>query len=130
MRVGTVCFIAEKNQVLLFLIKYPDGTKRWNGIGGFVDRNETPEESLIRETKEEINIILENQHIKEVKRVNYPEKNLQLIVYLCNSWQGELKLLDQSIKEYKWFSLDEIPYHTMWPDNIEWLPKILLGNTI
>jgi len=25
----------------------------------------------------------------------------------------------------KWFDLNEIPYSEMWPDDIEWLPRVL-----
>jgi len=55
-RTGTVCFIIKEDKVLLALIEYSPIDKKWNGIGGFVEKGETPEDAVIREVKEEIDI--------------------------------------------------------------------------
>jgi hypothetical protein len=30
----------------------------------------------------------------------------------------------------RWFSLSEIPYDHMWPDDIHWLPQMLAGKKL
>jgi hypothetical protein len=30
----------------------------------------------------------------------------------------------------QWFSIDAVPYDTMWPDDIYWLPKVLDGKLV
>ncbi len=60
---ASIIFVNDKNQVLLFLrddkpeIPYPN---MWDVLGGHVDQDETPEECIIRETKEEIDFELKD----------------------------------------------------------------------
>jgi len=30
----------------------------------------------------------------------------------------------------KWFKISDIPYESMWPDDIFWLPKVLTGKKV
>jgi len=32
--------------------------------------------------------------------------------------------------ELKWFSIEEITYRQMWPDDVYWLPKIIDGKKV
>ena len=63
-RKGTsIVFVNDKNQVLLFLrddkpdIPYPN---MWDVPGGHIEPDETPEECIIREMKEEMDIDLKD----------------------------------------------------------------------
>jgi len=62
-RIAAIIFENDKGEFLLALrdnkpsIPFPD---HWDLIGGHVEADETPEEALIREVKEELDIDLEN----------------------------------------------------------------------
>ena len=121
-KVGTVCFIVENSQVLLALIEYSPGDRKWNGIGGFVEENELPEEAVVREIREETFIEVNKKDLIRVKELDL---DIHLVVFKANKWSGELKIKDESLKELKWFKFDEIPYNQMHENNDKWVPEIL-----
>ncbi|MBM3910264.1 MAG: NUDIX domain-containing protein [Thaumarchaeota archaeon] len=51
---GTVLFIKEADKNLFLLLHYPTG--HWDFVKGKIENNESPEQTVIRETKEETGI--------------------------------------------------------------------------
>jgi 8-oxo-dGTP pyrophosphatase MutT (NUDIX family) len=51
---GTVLFIEEDKENLFLLLHYPTG--HWDFVKGKIENNESPEQAVIRETKEETGI--------------------------------------------------------------------------
>ena len=49
-------------------------------------------------------------------------------VYFADSWDGEPKESEEM--NPKWFSINEIPFQDMWPDDIFWLPEVMKGNLL
>ncbi|MCQ6559295.1 NUDIX hydrolase [Paenibacillus mendelii] len=49
----TICFIRQGNHVLLLNRESPSWMGCWNGVGGKIERDETPRQSMIREIVEE-----------------------------------------------------------------------------
>jgi len=120
-RVGTGCFIVQDRKILLALIEYSPNDKKWNGIGGYVEENETPEDAAIREFNEETFIKINKEDLTKVKEV---DSDIKLIVFKTDKWSGELKIKDPSIKEFKWFSFDNIPYFQMLEGDSNWIPEL------
>lgn len=67
----------------------------WEFPGGKLELGETPEQALVRELKEELDItavqiepLLQLQH-------DYPDKRVQLYVFSVLSWQGEVRSQEQ-----------------------------------
>ncbi|MCA9351632.1 NUDIX domain-containing protein [Patescibacteria group bacterium] len=59
--------------------------------------------------------------------LNYSEKPsfaMKVFIYVLNGFEGELGDSDE-IKDPQSFSLDEVPYDQMLPDNILFLPQVL-----
>lgn len=125
-RIATVCFIVEDNKILLALIEYSSNIRKWNGIGGFVEKNESPEQAVVREIEEETFIKVNKE---DLKRVGELDLDVNLIVFRTSRWSGELKIKDPSLKELKWFEFDEIPYNQMIEGNSTWIPEIILSST-
>jgi NADH pyrophosphatase NudC (nudix superfamily) len=121
-RVGVVCFIVKDNKILLAKIQYSLNDQKWNGIGGYIDNVESPEDAVVREFSEETFIKINKDDLIKVKEL---EMEIKLIVFKTNKWSGELNIKDASIKELKWFNFDEIPYKEMFADNKDWLPELL-----
>ncbi len=60
----TICFIKQGDKILLLNREKPSWMGMWNGVGGKLERNESPRESIIREIKEETGIVLDTVHFK------------------------------------------------------------------
>jgi len=125
MRIGTVCFLIKEHEVLLILIEYSPTNRKWTGIGGVVDEGESLEDAIVRETQEESYLEIKKESLKKVAELNY--EDLQLYVFLSDKWSGELKAKEPSLKEFQWFSINDLPFSKMHPDNDKWLPQILKG---
>ncbi len=120
-RVGAVCFIIDDEKILLALIEYSTEDRKWNGIGGFVEEGEAPEDAVVREIGEETFIKVDKKDLIKVKELYL---DIHLIVYRTNKWSGELRIKDNSLKELKWFFRNEIPIHQMHDGNEEWILEL------
>ena len=128
----TLCLLKRDNQILLAMKKRGFGEGRYNGVGGKLEEGETPEEAMLRETKEEIGITP-----TEYEKVGFLEfdeyykgKKMKVAfhLYLTYKWIGEPTESDEMKPE--WFNIDSIPYDKMFPDDKYWLPLILDGKKI
>lgn len=120
---GTVCFIVDKNKVLLAKIQYPNGEYLWNGIGGVVDSHETPVQAVVREISEEIQLVVCEQDVEEKMVIRID--GLELHIFIAKKWSGNLEIIDPTIKRLKWFEYDKVPYKNMHKNNDKWLPQLL-----
>jgi 8-oxo-dGTP pyrophosphatase MutT (NUDIX family) len=118
-------------EVCLAMKKRSFGKGRWNGVGGKVLPGESIESAALRETTEEIGILV--QEYKKVAELDFsfkfkPEWNQVTHVYLIESWDGEP--IESEEMRPQWYTLDSIPFENMWPDDTFWLPKVLDGEMI
>jgi len=49
----TLCFLVNKDQILMLHRRFPPNQGLWNGVGGHIDPGETPRQAVIREVSEE-----------------------------------------------------------------------------
>jgi 8-oxo-dGTP diphosphatase len=56
----TVCFLTRDDHVLMLLRNKPPNQGLWNGVGGRIERGESPLESVLREVQEETGFSLAN----------------------------------------------------------------------
>lgn len=60
----TVCFIKNKNEILMLNREKPPIMGVWNGVGGKIEKGESPDESALREVFEETDIRVDNYFSK------------------------------------------------------------------
>lgn len=131
---ATLLFLIKDRKILLALKKKGFGRGFWNGVGGKIEPNETPRSAAIRETQEEI--LVTPKDFKKVAALNFVFAKTdstdvwmeKVLVYLCNNWEG--KPSETKEMKPKWFNFSDIPYSKMWPDDIIWLPRVLVGKKI
>ena len=132
----TLLFLIKKtgdkiSHVCLAMKKRRFGAGRWNGTGGKVEGSESVEDAVMRETQEEIGVVVKN--FKKIAELNFtfPHKkewNQVTHVYFCEEWEGEP--IETEEMNPKWFEVDTLPFPQMWPDDIFWLPEVLRGRLV
>lgn len=131
-KICTLLFLRQDDTILLAMKKRGFGADRYNGVGGKVDSGETIEQALVRECQEEIEVTpLAYTKVAELDFLqvegNTPWR-MYVHVYLCTEWQGTPKETEEMAP--RWFTLGDIPYDSMWQDDIFWLPKVLEGKSL
>lgn len=113
--------------MLLGMKKRGFGEGRWNGFGGKVHEGEAIEEAAKRELTEEAGIFaedLQKRGILEFTFQNNPEV-LEVHVFCATRFAGEPA--ETAEMRPQWFSIANIPFERMWPDDKFWLPLFLEG---
>ncbi len=93
--------------------EFKDG---WEFPGGKIEENETAEEALIREIKEELNITIKIEQYFDSVEYDYPNFHLSMKCYICSIKDGKLTLLEH--ESANWLHKDDI-------DSVDWLPADL-----
>ncbi|MEK7510231.1 MAG: 8-oxo-dGTP diphosphatase [Patescibacteria group bacterium] len=127
-KVLTLCIVHQGDQVLLGMKKRGFGEGRWNGFGGKVKEGESIEESMLREFEEETGLRLtafEKRGVLEFRYQNDENKIHEVHLFCARAFEGEP--METEEMRPQWFSLDEIPFDSMWPDDRYWFPMFLEG---
>lgn len=128
----TVLFLMQEDQVLLAMKKRGFGEGKWNGVGGKVEEHESVEAAMIREAQEEINVTPSTY--KKVAELTFEEmhigtrKHMYVTVFTCTAWKDDPTESEEMAP--RWFKKDDLPYASMWSDDIHWLPLILEGKKV
>ena len=128
----TLCFLRKGNKILLAEKQRGFGQGKLNGVGGKLEKGETPEQAMIRETKEEI--FVTPTKFDKVGEIEFDEfykgakTKLLMHIYFIYKWSGEPKESEEM--KPSWFDVDKIPYNRMFPDDPHWLPIVLKGEKI
>ncbi len=139
---AVVGYLRNGGQVLLGArkkVSHGLGENLIAGVGGKVGdspeiKNETTEEAMDREAREEIKVkVLEKQDMGRVRFIfahKPPDSkwHQDVKIYSITKWEGTPAETD-SVKP-SWFDIDKMPWEQMWEDNKQWLPKILSGKRV
>ena len=89
----------------ILLQKRPEGRSLaglWEFPGGKVERGESPEMALVRELQEELGIQIMPEDLRPFAFASevLGDRNLLLLLYICDRWQGEPQPLEAP--EIRW----------------------------
>lgn len=131
-KVCTLLFLKRGDEILLARKKRGFGAGLMNGVGGKIEPNETIEQALMRECKEEIDVTPMNywqvaEHDFTQTEGDNPWR-MYVHAYLCDEWEGEPSETEEMAPQ--WFRIEDIPYAEMWQDDEFWLPQVLAGNKV
>ena len=127
-KILTLCLVVKDGKILLGMKKRGFGAGRWNGFGGKLEPGETIEEGAKREMKEECGVTVESMQLVGIHEFEFTSncgEILEVHVFRIDAWNGEPVETEEMRPE--WFLFADIPYETMWPDDIYWLPLFLAG---
>ena len=111
---STLCYVTRGNDVLMLhrVKKEKDINKdKWIGIGGKFEGQESPDECILREAKEETGLTLKNLRCRGIVTfVNDACDGEYMFLFTADSFEGELKECDEG--DLQWVSrefLNELP---------------------
>ena len=114
MRNTTLCYVLKDDQVLMLhrVKKKNDINKdKWIGIGGKFEGEETPDECLLREAREETGLTLTSWRCRGVVTfLNEGDSGEYMYLFTADGFEGELT--DCSEGDLQWVSrvfLNELP---------------------
>ena len=94
----------------------------WEFVGGKVEQDETKEQALIRECKEELNILLSVGDMFMDVVHEYPDITVHLTLFNATIAEGEPQKLEHT--DIQWIIPSEIPNYEFCPADEEILAKI------
>ena len=96
MKLTTLCYIEKDDKYLMIhrIKKKHDVNKdKWIGIGGKFERGESPEDCILRETKEETGLTLTSYRLRGVLTFVYNDDDDEMeyiFLYTADGFTGEL----------------------------------------
>lgn len=112
----TLCYIEKDNKYLLLhrIKKENDINKdKWIGVGGHFEQDETPEECLLREVKEETGLTLHTWKLRGI--ITFMSDGYQteyMFLYTADCFSGELSECSEGVLE--WVDKSEVYRRSVW----------------
>lgn len=107
---GVRCIIRFDTEVLLVTHTY--GNYAWTGVGGGIEKGETPEDTGRREAKEEVGVTLID--VTYITSIPYTAEYKKDTIHICVASvdSKELTINHSEIADAQWFSLTSLPQNT------------------
>ena len=123
----TLCYIEKDNKYLMLhrTKKENDVNEgKWIGVGGKFEKDETPEECLLREVKEETGLVLTEYKLRAVFTfISDSWETEYMYLFSANEFTGELITCDEG--ELKWVEKDRILNLNIWEGDKIFLKKMI-----
>ena len=94
----------------------------WEFVGGKVEQGETKQQALVRECKEELDVMLDVGEMFMDVTHEYPDVTVHLTLFHATIVSGEPKRLEHN--DMRWITAADIPLYEFCPADVEILKKI------
>lgn len=95
----------------------------WEFPGGKIEPNETKEEAIVREIKEELNMDISCDSYFDEKVYEYPDKTIRLIALNCSMIGTTYDVLEH--ESINWIDLDEFKNYEFAPADVYFVNEIV-----
>jgi 8-oxo-dGTP diphosphatase len=97
----------------------------WEFPGGKVEAGERPEQTLLRELKEELGITVEEPCVAPLTFAShgYPDFHLLMPLYVCRRWEGIV--IAQEGQNLAWVRANRLRDYEMPPADVPLIPHLL-----
>ena len=114
-------FNREKNRVLLIKKKRPEWQAgHWNGIGGKIEKDETPLDAMNRETLEEVDLSFTFEHI-----ITFVCPGGTVFVFKGIYGGNSISFNQKEDEQLRVWNLDTLPFTMM--ANLKWIIPVCLS---
>lgn len=123
------CYLIKDNKVVV--TKYKKGNKKsgyYDIPGGKIEEGENPEQTAIREMKEETGLKVENLKYKGNMIIEYPNRIFDFDVFVTNESEGETQEFEENTSE--WIDIKELLQKEKLLSNIMILDRFFIKGLI
>ena len=107
-RIRVVCaLIAKNNRLFVAQRDYGEFKGLYEFPGGKIEKNETPEEAIVREIKEELETVVKVEKFLLNEVYEYPTFILDMDAFLVTPIEGNLTIEKGIHSDEKWISKEE-----------------------
>ena len=119
----TAAILVKDNKIIIAK-RGPDDrlADKWEFPGGKIEINETPEQCLKREMKEEFDIDVSVGEYLGSSIYHYDHISIELLAYRTYWKDGEINLKDHD--EFKWISLEQLSEFDFSPADLVFVEKL------
>ena len=118
--------IRSEDKIFATARGYGEFKGQWEFPGGKIELEETPQEALVREIQEELDVKIEVGDLIDTIEYDYPSFHLSMDCLWCIVTDGEITL--KEAEDARWLSKDEL-YSVDWlPADMELIEKLVLSN--
>lgn len=127
MKLTTLCYIEKENSYLMLhrIKKAEDCNKgKWIGVGGKLEENESPEECLVREVKEETGLTLLDYSLRGIITFVSDEWETEyMFLYTADHFEGEL--IECNEGELAWIDKNKVMDLRLWEGDRIFLQSLI-----
>lgn len=123
----TVLVYIKKDDSYLMLLrnkkKHDINANKWIGVGGHLEKDETPTDALYREIKEETGLDVISYSKKGIVHFHYDEIYEIMHLYVVDDFKGQLIECDEGTLE--WVNIKDLLDLELWEGDRLFLPKLI-----
>lgn len=127
MKMTTLCYIEQEGNFLMLhrtKKKEDPNAGKWIGVGGHIEKGESPEECLLREVSEETGLRLTNYQFRGlVTFISDEAEREEMCLFTASGFDGELHECDEG--ELAWIPKENVQALPTWEGDAIFL-KLLL----
>ena len=126
MKLTTLCYIQRDGCYLMLHRnkKHQDeNAGKWIGVGGHLEQDESPEECVTREAREETGLTLKNLRMRGIITFILPDWGNELSFLYTAEAEGEIAA-DCAEGELKWVPVEDVLRLSLWEGDRVFLPLL------
>ena len=118
--------IRSEDKIFATARGYGEFKGQWEFPGGKIEPGETPQEAIVREIQEELDVKIEVGDLIDTIEYDYSSFHLSMDCFWCNVIEGEITL--KEAEDARWLSKYELFSVDWLPADMELIEKLELFN--
>ena len=123
--VSTVALVDWQGKVLITLRSEDKNLSNfWEFPGGKIKNNESPDDAIIREIKEELSLDINKKSLNPLSfnTYTYEEFHAVIFFYICRSWKGTP--LSKNKQKILWIEIDKLKNYKFLPGSNKFVSEL------
>ncbi|MDY5575995.1 MAG: 8-oxo-dGTP diphosphatase [Lachnospiraceae bacterium] len=127
MRLTTICYIEKDGNYLMLhrtKKKNDQSHDKWLGVGGKFEKNESPEDCVLREVREETGYTLTSFRLRGIMTfISDIYETEYMFIYTADGFEGEESICSEG--ELQWIPKQEVLNLNIWEGDVLFLKKLI-----